>query len=133
MPSESLEYEALEDGYRFLSEENERLRAEMAQTQTQICGACGQPWTGEGCGQKDNGHPFQTCYPVVSVNPLAEECEHLRLLAAELAEALDGVMYMAKVGSDAQYSGRWARPEDEQKIERAHAALAKARAGEFLS
>lgn len=30
----------------------------------QICGACGQPWTGEPCGQKDNGHPFATCYPV---------------------------------------------------------------------
>lgn len=28
----------------------------------QICGACGQPWTGESCGQKDNGWPFPTCY-----------------------------------------------------------------------
>lgn len=29
-----------------------------------VCGACGQPWTGEPCGQKDNGHPFAVCYPV---------------------------------------------------------------------
>jgi hypothetical protein len=29
-----------------------------------ICGACGQPWTGEKCGQADNGHSYQTCYPV---------------------------------------------------------------------
>lgn len=29
-----------------------------------VCGACGEPWTeGKTCGQKDNGHPFATCYP----------------------------------------------------------------------
>lgn len=37
---------------------------EIIATMAQICGACGQPWNGEGCGQKDNGHPFPTCYPV---------------------------------------------------------------------
>jgi hypothetical protein len=29
-----------------------------------VCGACGRPWTGESCGQKDNGWPFPTCNPV---------------------------------------------------------------------
>ncbi|MCS3926237.1 hypothetical protein M2175_001268 [Bradyrhizobium elkanii] len=33
-------------------------------TGDKICGACGQPWTGEPCGQKDNGHPYPVCYPV---------------------------------------------------------------------
>lgn len=29
-----------------------------------VCGACGEPWVdGKSCGQKDNGHAFQTCYP----------------------------------------------------------------------
>lgn len=31
----------------------------------QICGACGQPWTGEPCGQKNNANPFPTCYPAI--------------------------------------------------------------------
>ncbi|WP_315768495.1 MULTISPECIES: hypothetical protein [unclassified Bradyrhizobium] len=29
-----------------------------------VCVACGQPWTGEACGQKDNGWPFEVCAPV---------------------------------------------------------------------
>lgn len=29
-----------------------------------VCGACGQPWTGEKCGQAENGWPFQTCFPM---------------------------------------------------------------------
>lgn len=47
----------------------ERMRAALtaaaqAEKPTEVmCGACGQPWTGEPCGQKDNGHPFPTCYP----------------------------------------------------------------------
>jgi hypothetical protein len=32
----------------------------------EVCGACGEPWTeGKTCGQKDNGWPFQVCYPMV--------------------------------------------------------------------
>lgn len=32
-----------------------------------ICGACGEPWAdGKSCGQKDNGHPFPTCYPLAA-------------------------------------------------------------------
>jgi hypothetical protein len=27
------------------------------------CVACGQPWTGEPCGQKDNDWPFPVCTP----------------------------------------------------------------------
>jgi hypothetical protein len=38
----------------------------------QMCGACGQPWTGEPCGQKDNGWPFQTCTPVPEHPPSSE-------------------------------------------------------------
>lgn len=30
-----------------------------------ICGCCGEPWAeGKTCGQKNNGWPFPTCYPV---------------------------------------------------------------------
>ena len=31
-----------------------------------VCGACGQTWTGEACGQKNNEWPFPTCYPILS-------------------------------------------------------------------
>ena len=45
-----------------------RERSEAALTaqggEQTICGACGTPWKeGMICGQKDNGHPFLTCYP----------------------------------------------------------------------
>lgn len=33
-----------------------------------VCGACGEPWTGKPCGQKNNGWPFPTCYPTLSKN-----------------------------------------------------------------
>jgi hypothetical protein len=42
----------------------EGLKAKLAGTFTQVCGTCGHPWDGNGCAQKDNGHPFQTCYPI---------------------------------------------------------------------
>ena len=37
----------------------------------EVCGACGEPWTvGKTCGQKDNGWPFQVCYPIIfAVDP----------------------------------------------------------------
>lgn len=38
--------------------------AAAADAQNMICGACGQPWTGESCGQKDNGWPFPVCNPI---------------------------------------------------------------------
>ena len=28
-----------------------------------ICGACGEPWTGQKCEQFDNAHPFLVCFP----------------------------------------------------------------------
>lgn len=31
---------------------------------SQVCGCCGDQWRdGMSCGQKDNGWPFETCYP----------------------------------------------------------------------
>jgi hypothetical protein len=36
-----------------------------------ICGCCGDVWQdGMSCGQKDNGWPFQTCYPAAA--PVAD-------------------------------------------------------------
>lgn len=52
----------LQRQYAILLEHKSRV-AELEAAQ--VCGACGQPWNGRGCAQKDNGHPFQTCYPVV--------------------------------------------------------------------
>ncbi len=44
--------------------------AQIQQLQTRagqmVCGACGDVWQNDmSCGQKDNGHSFPTCYPVV--------------------------------------------------------------------
>lgn len=50
-----------------LKAEIERLRSPAPA----VCGACGQPWTGEKCGQADNSHPFPVCYPFVSLAPAA--------------------------------------------------------------
>ena len=35
---------------------------------TNVCGACGQPWTGEKCEQADNSWGFPTCYPHNEIN-----------------------------------------------------------------
>lgn len=43
----------------------------LAQTK-QICGACGQVWTGEKCGQAENGWPHPVCYPVEATDGTAE-------------------------------------------------------------
>lgn len=41
-----------------------------------ICGCCGQPWAdGMSCGQKDNGWPFQTCYPAIDTQQQAQTPE----------------------------------------------------------
>lgn len=63
-----------------LQSEVTSLKAKLESALSQVCGACGHPWTGEKCGQADNDHPFQTCYPVAAVNPLAAECETLRAM-----------------------------------------------------
>lgn len=34
-----------------------------------ICGACGQPWNGRGCGQAENGWEHPVCYPVPARAP----------------------------------------------------------------
>ena len=49
-----------------------------------VCGACGQPWTGEKCGQADNGHPFQTCYPHVEPPPERADVEAMKVMKAAL-------------------------------------------------
>lgn len=33
----------------------------------QVCVACGQPWTGEKCGQAENGWPFLVCSPIAAL------------------------------------------------------------------
>jgi hypothetical protein len=38
----------------------------------QVCGACGQVWTGEKCGQADNGWQHEVCYPVPAAEPEAQ-------------------------------------------------------------
>jgi hypothetical protein len=51
-----------------------------------ICGACGQPWRdGLSCGQKDNGHPFPTCYPSVASPPAPSRAE---VVNADMLKAL---------------------------------------------
>jgi hypothetical protein len=45
--------------------------AEPAIPAAQVCGACGQVWTGEKCGQADNGWQHEVCYPVPAAEPEA--------------------------------------------------------------
>jgi hypothetical protein len=49
-----------------------------------ICGACGKVWTGEPCGQAENGWPFQTCYPIEPWRPIetAPKMKNIILWAA---------------------------------------------------
>lgn len=56
----------------------------------QVCGACGQPWTGEPCGQKDNGHPFPTCYPAEDTR-IASLSQALAEARAECASKSDQI------------------------------------------
>lgn len=51
-----------------------------------VCGACGDVWQdGMSCGQKDNGHPFPTCYPHMVLDPeLAAMQEALQMVAGAL-------------------------------------------------
>ena len=48
-----------------------------------VCGACGQPWTGEKCGQADNSWGVPTCYPQNEIN-LEEAADMLAAQAAEI-------------------------------------------------
>ena len=50
---------------------------------TNVCGACGQPWTGDKCGQVDNSWGFPTCYPHNEIN-LEEAADMLAAQAAEI-------------------------------------------------
>ena len=45
-----------------LTAERDALKAERDESKT-VCGACGAPWTGQSCGQKDNQYDFPVCYP----------------------------------------------------------------------
>lgn len=58
----------------------------------QVCGACGQPWTGEKCGQADNDHPFNTCYPVADASPLRNQLADRDRQIAVLRKALEEVI-----------------------------------------
>jgi len=40
-----------------------------------VCGACGQPWTGEKCCQANNGWPHEVCYPHRTENAAHTEGE----------------------------------------------------------
>ena len=58
---------------------------------TNVCGACGQPWTGDKCGQVDNSWGFPTCYPHNEIN-LEEAADMLAALVNDrdrLAKNLD--------------------------------------------
>ena len=57
---------AEKDVYALIAKARE---AEGLRTKTQtVCGACGEPWTGQSCGQQDNAHPFPVCYPYQTEN-----------------------------------------------------------------
>jgi hypothetical protein len=54
-----------------------------------ICGACGKPWDGESCAQKDNGWPHPVCYPT---QPAASEVSQARTDQTALVMSLIGPM-----------------------------------------
>jgi hypothetical protein len=43
--------------------------ARSSAVSAQVCGACGHTWTGEKCGQANNGWPHEVCYPVAATEP----------------------------------------------------------------
>jgi hypothetical protein len=67
--------------------------AEAARVVGEVCGACGQPWTGEKCVQAANGWPYPVCYPVAASPAAPVPAEAARVvrendsLIAELAAA----------------------------------------------
>lgn len=53
------------DSASFPNDVAKALVAQRGTSSVMICGACGDIWQdGMSCGQKDNGHPYPTCYPV---------------------------------------------------------------------
>lgn len=62
-PSGSVKAAEHLDGPTFMHEAEALVAGIQAISAAQICGACGQPWTGEKCGQADNGWDHPVCYP----------------------------------------------------------------------
>lgn len=85
---------------------------------SQICGACGEPWTGQTCAQKDNGWPHEVCFPVEAPSPAPSQSDEVA------GEAL------------ARYIEAWWSDRDESAetpSQRATAALATVRAEATLA
>lgn len=69
-----------------------------------MCGACGQPWTGEKCGQALNDWPHPVCYPTTP--PAPDEAEFWCRLLGEAIDALDECAGDDEEGWDRQEHAR---------------------------
>jgi hypothetical protein len=103
------------------AEERGALRSRLDVKQT-ICGACGELWTGEKCGQQHNLHSFPTCYPHQTQDGTDEQSA-LTAANAQIAE-------MMKMVQDGQselmdYAVRLRKSEAENTRLRAALATSK--------
>ena len=48
-----------------------------------VCGACGEPWTGQKCAQAENGHTHPVCYPYQEPSSATRAAEQMRERAAQ--------------------------------------------------